>query len=72
MDTKMGRRGVLACMGLAGAGIVWTVTGGVPRMLGIEEADAADLGGLAAMGRLPATDRRVSDGFAAFAPRRWR
>jgi len=46
MDTKMGRRGVLACMGLAGAGIVWTVTGGVPRMLGIEEADAADLGGL--------------------------
>jgi hypothetical protein len=45
MDTKIGRRGALACMGLAGAGIAWTVTGGVPRMLGIGEASAAG-GGL--------------------------
>ncbi|HTJ62497.1 MAG TPA: metallophosphoesterase [Alphaproteobacteria bacterium] len=40
MDT-IGRRGLLGCMALAGAGIVWTVTGGVPRMLSIAEAEAA-------------------------------
>lgn len=39
----IGRRGVLGCMALAGAGIVWTVTGGVPRMLEIGGADAASL-----------------------------
>ncbi len=43
MDSGIGRRGLLGCMAFAGAGIVWTVTGGVPRMLGIAEAGAATL-----------------------------
>jgi len=42
MDTNIGRRGVLACMALGGAGIVWTVTGGVPRLLGSAEAATSD------------------------------
>ena len=37
---KMGtsRRGLLKCMAWAGTGIVWTVSGGVPRALGLGEA----------------------------------
>jgi 3',5'-cyclic AMP phosphodiesterase CpdA len=46
MDTRIGRRGLLGCMALAGAGVVWTVTGGVPRVLGIGEAAGASPGGL--------------------------
>ena len=42
MET-IGRRGLLGCMALAGTGILWTVAGGVPRMLDIANADAASL-----------------------------
>ena len=35
------RRRVLKCMALAGAGLAWTVSGGVPRQLGIGQAQAA-------------------------------
>ena len=42
MDRMIGRRGALACMALGGAGIVWTVTGGVPRLLGSAEAATTD------------------------------
>ena len=38
------RRGALECMIWAGTGIVWTLSGGVPkssRLLGIEAAEAA-------------------------------
>jgi 3',5'-cyclic AMP phosphodiesterase CpdA len=47
MDTQkpgnpgMNRRGLLKCMAWAGTGIVWTVSGGVPRGLGLGEAFAA-------------------------------
>src|SRR5712671_4990297 len=36
------RRGLLKCMAWAGTGIVWTVSGGVPRALGFGEAMAAE------------------------------
>ena len=39
------RRGLLKCMAWAGAGVLWTVSGGVPRSLGIGDALAAT-GGL--------------------------
>jgi calcineurin-like phosphoesterase family protein len=42
MDRGIGRRGLLGCMAFAGAGIVWTVTGGVPRLLGSAEAATTD------------------------------
>jgi len=42
---SMNRRGVLKCMAWAGTGILWTVSGGVPRSLGIGDALAAT-GGL--------------------------
>ncbi|HYU13225.1 MAG TPA: metallophosphoesterase [Stellaceae bacterium] len=35
------RRGLLKCMAWAGTGIVWTVSGGIPRGLGLGEAFAA-------------------------------
>ena len=35
------RRGLLKCMAWAGTGLVWTVSGGVPRGLGLGEAFAA-------------------------------
>jgi 3',5'-cyclic-AMP phosphodiesterase len=38
------RRGLLKCMAWAGAGVLWTVSGGVPRSLGIGEAYAATTG----------------------------
>ena len=41
MNTRIGRRGLLSCTAFAGAGIVWTVSGGVPRMLDIATANAA-------------------------------
>ena len=34
------RRGLLRCMAWAGAGVLWTVSGGVPRSLGIGDAYA--------------------------------
>jgi 3',5'-cyclic AMP phosphodiesterase CpdA len=41
------RRQVLKCMTWAGAGVLWTIGGGVPRSLGIiGEAQAANAGGL--------------------------
>lgn len=40
---NIGRRGLLGCMAMAGTGIIWTVTGGVPRMLDIASAEAASL-----------------------------
>jgi 3',5'-cyclic-AMP phosphodiesterase len=46
---KMNRRGVLKCMGWAGTGVVWGLSGGVPRTLGrLGEAAAAEVkqGGL--------------------------
>src|SRR6266403_3745975 len=45
----MDRRGLLKCMGWAGSGVVWGLSGGVPRTLGlIGEASAAEVkqGGL--------------------------
>jgi Icc protein len=36
------RRGVLKCLAGAGAGIVWSVSGGVPQALGLGEANAAE------------------------------
>ncbi len=38
------RRGLLKCMAWAGAGVIWTVSGGVPRSLGISEAFGATAG----------------------------
>src|SRR5262249_31938998 len=38
------RRGLLACMAWAGAGLLWTVSGGVPRSLLLGEAAAATQG----------------------------
>ena len=39
----MNRRGLLKCMAWAGTGVLWTVSGGVPRTLGLlEEAAAAE------------------------------
>jgi 3',5'-cyclic AMP phosphodiesterase CpdA len=41
------RRKVLECMTWAGTGVLWTISGGVPRSLGIiDEAMAQDAGGL--------------------------
>jgi Icc protein len=39
------RRGVLKCMAWAGTGILWTVSGGVPRALRIHDANAAESDG---------------------------
>jgi Icc protein len=40
-EVRTTRRGALKCLAWAGTGIVWTVTGGVPRPLGLGEAFAA-------------------------------
>ncbi len=40
MGQDVGRRGALECMVWAGAGVLWTVSGGVPRSLLIGEAQA--------------------------------
>jgi 3',5'-cyclic AMP phosphodiesterase CpdA len=46
-DEGASRRQVLKCMTWAGAGVLWTIGGGVPRSLGIiGEAQAASAGGL--------------------------
>jgi 3',5'-cyclic AMP phosphodiesterase CpdA len=41
IETGINRRRVLSCMAWAGAGVLWTVSGGVPRSLLIGEAIAA-------------------------------
>ena len=46
MDTTIDRRRLLHCMAWVGTGVVWTVAGGVPRSLRIEEVQAADLASL--------------------------
>ena len=46
MDTRIDRRRLLHCMAWVGAGVVWSLAGGVPRSLRVEEARAADLTGL--------------------------
>ncbi len=45
------RRGLLKCMAWAGAGVLWTVSGGVPRsrLIGSAAADAAHAGGFSFM-----------------------
>ena len=41
---RMNRRGLLKCMTWAGTGVVWSLSGGVPRTLGlIGEASAAEV-----------------------------
>ncbi len=40
------RRGLLKCMAWAGAGVLWTVGGGVPRSILLEEAKAEEMTGL--------------------------
>jgi 3',5'-cyclic-AMP phosphodiesterase len=42
---RVNRRTLLRCMAWAGTGVVWTVSGGVPRMLSIGEAQAAPADG---------------------------
>ena len=44
MSANIDRRGLLQCMAWVGTGVVWTMAGGVPRSLRIEEAQAADAG----------------------------
>ena len=40
---NLNRRGLLKCMAWAGTGVLWTVSGGVPRSLGLlGEAAAAE------------------------------
>src|SRR5204863_5422360 len=42
-EAKINRRGLLKCMTWAGTGVLWTVSGGVPRTLGLlGEAHAAE------------------------------
>jgi 3',5'-cyclic AMP phosphodiesterase CpdA len=44
MSCAVDRRGLLKCMAWAGTGVLWTVSGGVPRSLGlIGEASAAEV-----------------------------
>ena len=45
-EGKTGRRQVLECMVWAGAGVLWTVQGGIPRSSLIGRAAAAETGGL--------------------------
>jgi 3',5'-cyclic AMP phosphodiesterase CpdA len=40
------RRGLLKCMAWAGAGVLWTVSGGVPRSMGLADAEAATAEGV--------------------------
>jgi Icc protein len=45
LSAGVNRRGLLKCLAWAGTGIVWTVSGGVPRGLGLGEAFAAPADG---------------------------
>ena len=44
-DAGTSRRTLLKCMAVAGTGVVWTVSGGVPRALSISEAQGAPTDG---------------------------
>jgi hypothetical protein len=42
-DSDVHRRAILKCMTWAGTGVLWTVTGGIPRSLGlVDQAIGAD------------------------------
>ena len=43
MSKGLDRRGLLECMAWVGTGVVWTLAGGVPRSLPIEQVEAAGL-----------------------------
>jgi len=43
MSDGTDRRGLLKCMAWVGTGVVWTIAGGIPRSLPIEQAEAATL-----------------------------
>src|SRR3977135_4294546 len=46
-NNGVSRRKILECMTWAGTGVLWTISGGVPRSLGIiDEAMAQDAAGL--------------------------
>ena len=46
-EDGLSRRKVLECMTWAGTGLLWTVSGGIPRTLGlIDEATAGEARGL--------------------------
>jgi 3',5'-cyclic AMP phosphodiesterase CpdA len=45
-ETGISRRKILECMTWAGTGVLWTISGGVPRSLIIDEARAQGAGGL--------------------------
>ncbi len=41
---QLSRRGILKCMTWAGTGVLWTLSGGMPRSIGlVDEASAAQL-----------------------------
>ena len=60
---RPGRRGFLGCMAWAGAGVLWTVSGGVPRSRLVGAAQAAPAG--AAQGGL--SFMQISDSHIGFA-----
>lgn len=61
LNPAVNRRGLLKCMAWAGTGVVWTVSGGIPRTVGlISEAAAAE----AAQGQL--TFVQISDTHIGF------
>ena len=60
-DDGVSRRKVLECMTWAGTGVLWTITGGVPRSLGI--IDSAEAATAAAPGM---TFLQISDSHVGF------
>ena len=64
-DIKAGRRGVLECMVWAGAGVLWTVAGGVPRSRLIGAANAAEKAGTQTAGAFSFV--QISDSHIGFA-----
>ena len=72
------RRKILECMTGAGTGVLWTISGGVPRSMGIiGEAAAAEPSGpvFAAAAAFPAASAQAADmevkiDYFAFAPQR--
>ena len=62
--TDPGRRRVLECMTWAGAGVLWTISGGVPRSRMIGAADAAEPG---SVGKPGLAFMQISDSHIGFA-----
>src|SRR3954469_6960248 len=58
-DAGVNRRKVLECMTWAGAGVLWTISGGVPRSLGI-------VGEAKAQAPSPLTFLQISDSHVGF------